>query len=436
MPRRPIDRRVLLKGTLGGVSASLALPLLEAMLPARAHAAPNQPKLFGVFYWANGIRKEQWVPATAGTAWELTPELTPLKNVREYVSPVTGMEVKDARFGHHSATVGMLSGTPCIDQSTAPGGANERTTFAAPSIDVVVSKHWESQTRLRSLELTALPNRYDEGTTYEQLSHNGPNSVNPAELSLTKAFDRLFGVKDPQANALAVRRSILDVVKEDAKALKKKVGTADQKRLDEHFEYVNALQRSLQSSAVVCTPPTRPADLTPNGANLSARFKVLTELTALALACDITRVFSLRLTPPADNTPLLGLSSGVHDLTHGEGGNQPQLHRCVVYAMEQFAVLLERLKATVDPTGQNLLDRLALLGTSDCQLGATHDNTDFPILIAGQAKGALKAGVHYRSPNAESSTKVLLTILKALDLPYTEFGTAQMRVTTTIPLLS
>ncbi|MBK7860314.1 MAG: DUF1552 domain-containing protein [Archangiaceae bacterium] len=436
MPRT-LSRRTLLRGASGAFSASLALPLLEAMIPRSASAADAAPKLFGVFFWANGIRKERWVPATTGTAWELTPELTPLSAVKRYVSPITGLEVKDSRMGHHCATGGMLSGTPVIDQSTAPGGENERSTFAKPSIDVVVSGHWQGQTRLRSLELTLLPNRYDEGTTYEQLSHNGPNDVNPAEISPAKAFDRLFGVVDPGAAAAAARRSMLDVLKTDTQALRAKVGVADQRRLDQHLEHVRALELQVKAPGMACTGLVRPADLSANGANLVNRFKAMTEIIALSLSCDLTRVFSISLSRPADNTvlPLGNVSTGTHDLTHGEGGDQPQVNRCATFAIEQLAWLLGRLQATASPTGVNLLDRAAILATSDCQLGNTHDNTEFPILLCGAANGALRAGTHYRSTTAESSTKVLLTMLQALGLPYSSFGTAQLAVSQALPAL-
>ncbi len=437
MGKTPIGRRTLLRGMAGGLGATLGLPLLEVMLEGKALAQSAAPKTFGIFYWANGVRVERWVPAATGTTWALTDELKPLAAVRDGVSVVSGMEVKDSRMGHHCATVGMLSGTPAIDQSTAPGGANERSTFAAPSLDVVVSRKWQGLTRLRSLELSVLPNRYDEGTTYEQLSHNGPNDVNPAELSPAKAFDRLFGVKDPGALVRAARASVLDAVAEDTRQLQGKLGAADKARMEQHFESIRALERQLASGPSACAAPVRPADLSISGANVPARFKAFTELIALALACDLTRVFSIRLTPPADNTvlPLSGISTGVHDLTHGEGGDQPQVHRCVVFAMEQLAVLLARLKATTDPTGANLLDRMALLATSDCQLGRDHSNKDFPILLAGKAGGALRTGVHYRSPSAESSTKVLMTLLQALDMPVSEFGAGALKVNQTVPTL-
>lgn len=427
-----LARRTLLKGLSGGVGAAVGLPLLEAMLGNRAHAQPAaSAKLFGIFFWANGVRAERWVPAATGATWALTEELMPLGPVKPLVSVVSGYEVKDSRFGHHCATAGMLSGSPCIDQATMPGGANERSTFSAPSMDVVVARAWAGKTRIRSLELSCLRNGYDEGTTYEQLSHNGPNDVNPAELSPAAAFDRLFAVQDPGSQVRLARASILDVLKQDTVALKAKLGASDKLRMDQHLENIRTLERQLQAAAPTCTTPARPANLTPTGANLVARFKAMSDLLSVALACDLTRVFSLRLTPPADNTvltlPGINNSSGMHDLTHNEGGNQPNVHAHVVFAMEQLAYLVGRLSATVDPLGKSLADRLAMLCTTDCQLGRDHNNSNFPVLLVGKAGGALKAGVHQRSTTNESSTKILITLLQALDMPVAQFGAGPLQ---------
>jgi Protein of unknown function (DUF1552) len=431
MPRPTrLARRTLLKGFSGGVGAAVGLPLLEAMVGSRAHAQAAAPaKLFGIFWWANGVRAERWVPAATGANWALTEELQPLAPVKSLISVVSGYEVKDSRFGHHCATAGMLSGFPCIDQATMPGGANERSTFSAPSMDVVAARAWAGKTRIKSLELSCLKNGYDEGTTYEQLSHNGPNDVNPAELSPAAVFDRLFAVQDPGSQVRLARASILDVLKQDTVALKAKLGAADKVRMDQHLENIRTLERGLQAAPQACTVPSRPANLTPTGANLVARFKAMSDLIAVALACDLTRVFSLRLTPPADNTVLTlpGISSGMHDLTHNEGGAQPNVHAHVVFAMQQLAYLVGRLAATVDATGASLTDRLAMLCTTDCQLGQTHDNTNFPVLLAGKASGALKAGVHQRSTTNESSTKILITLLQALEMPVAQFGAGPLQ---------
>jgi Protein of unknown function (DUF1552) len=392
------------------------------------------PKVFGVFYWANGVVLDQWVPSTTGANWALTPALQPLSALRNDLSVLSGLEVKDSRLGHHSATVGVLSGTPLINQSTRPGGEYERSTFAQPSIDMVVARHWLGQTRLRSLELAVLPNRYDEGTTYEQLSHNGPNDVNPAELSLVTAWTRLFGGPMIDNREQLARKSLLDNVLEDANRLRAKVGPKDRLRLDGHLESVRAIERQLSPGPGGCVGPPLPAELASSGATIERRLKVFADLIAVAVSCDLTRVFSIRLTPPADNTVLglPGITSGVHDLTHNEGGNQPQLQACVVFAMKQLAVFLARLKAVAEPTG-TLLERSVVLCTTDCQLGRSHDNTDFPILLAGSARGKLRPGQHVRSTNGETTSTVLLTLLQALDLPYTQFGTAEMATSRTVP---
>ncbi len=440
MSRFPIGRRTVLRSLTAGVGVSIGLPLLDIMLGTHAQAdALSARKLFGIVFWGNGIRAEKWVPAATSSQWSLSEELMPFAPVKDYLTVVSGMEVKDSRFGHHCATGGILSGTPVIDQHVLPGGDNERTTFGAPSLDVVVAREWAGKTRLKSLELTALKNSADEGTTIDQLSHNGPNDVNPAELSPSAVFDRLFRVQDPDDRVRSARASILDTVAADTVALKAKLGVADQARMDQHLESIRTLERQLQVAPKTCASPTRPDDLTPTGENLTARFQAMSDLLAVALACDITRVFSIRIIPPGGGYPgalgVPGISTGMHDLTHNEPGDQPQLHQCVVFLMKRFADLLTRFKDTTDATGVNLLDRMALLGTSDCQLGRDHNNAEFPILLAGKAGGKLRSNFHYRSSTAESSTKVLMTLLQSLDMPVTEFGAGALRVTEGIPEL-
>jgi hypothetical protein len=142
---------------------------------------------------------------------------------------------------------------------------------------------------------------------------------------------------------------------------------------------------------------------------------------ALALACDQTRVFSNYITYPVNNLLFEGASAGHHQLTHDEPGDQPEVNAIVKYLIEEFAYMVESLRAI--PEGDStLLDNCVVLGTSDVSYGRTHSLSEFPILLAGTAGGALKKGVHYRSASAENATRVPLTIARALGVQLSEFG--------------
>jgi len=176
------------------------------------------------------------------------------------------------------------------------------------------------------------------------------------------------------------------------------------------------------------TQPTKPS--TSGGEPIKATNKAMSDLIAMALACDQTRVFSVMFTGSVGYTVFsdIGITTGHHDLTHDEAGDQPQVQASTVYTMEQFAVLLAALKAIPEGAG-NLLDSCAILASSDTADGRDHSITNYPILIAGSAGGKLKyPSVHYKS-NGENTTMVLLSILRSVGLSLTEFGTGGGRVT-------
>jgi hypothetical protein len=147
------------------------------------------------------------------------------------------------------------------------------------------------------------------------------------------------------------------------------------------------------------------------------------QILAMALACDQTRVFSNMYSGSVSYTPysMVGASDGHHGLTHDEPGDQPIVHAITTYIVEQLAFMLEALRNVPEGDG-NLLDSCAILASSDTADGRGHTITDYPILVAGKAQGALvHPGVHFRS-SGQNTTRVLLSLLQAMDLPYTEFG--------------
>ena len=447
-----LDRRTLLRGVAGGMFASLALPTFEAMLNSHGTAYADGlplPKRFGVFFWGNGVRLKQWVPQKTGAAWDLSEELTPLAKVKEYVSVVSGMNIKSGNErGHHAGCVGILSGSPMISQD--PQGAPYASTFSAPSIDQVVATHLKPPTRFRSLEL-GVSRRVSgsEGTTLKYLSHNGPDNANPPEYSPAAMFKRLFGdgfvspgqkqVVDPR---LALRRSVIDAVRTDARALQQRLGATDRQRLDQHIESIRALEIQIQAIETALPPPSAcvapgaPADLTGDD-HLTAITDAMANLLALSLACDQSRIFSIQFSGSVGSTVYkeIGVTTEHHGITHDEPGDQPTVHAITVFIMKRFASFLEQLENTPEGTG-NLLDRCAILASSDTAEGQPHSISDYPILIAGGAGGSLvHPGIHYRSGTGENTSNALLTLLQAMDIDVTEFGNAAGKTTKTVAAL-
>jgi hypothetical protein len=450
MSQRFFNRRQMLRGLLGGAGVSVALPMLDGMLNTSGSAFADGtplPKRFGIFFWGNGVRLPQWNPVNSGAGFTLSPSLMPFAGVREYVSVVSGMNIKVPNSrGHHCGCVGVLSGHPMIPQD--PGSAGYASTFSGPSIDQVIAREIGKTTRFKSLEVAISRSVVTgEGTTLRYVSHNGPDNANPPEFDPQKLFTRVFGVgfEDPEVKRredlkVGLRRSVLDAVWTEAKTLQARVGTADRLRLDEHMSGIRALETRLASlppSAGACTLPTKPASSYPTDAGkepLKERMEAFSDLLALVMACDQTRVFSIQFSGSVGGTVFwqVGAGTGHHDLSHDEAGDQPTLQKTTVFTMQQLAYLLTKLKNTPEGTG-NLLDRTAILASSDTAHGREHTITDYPILVAGKAGGALKGGVHYRSSSGENTSKVLYSLARACDVPVTSVGGGAGLVSVGVP---
>jgi len=367
--------------------------------------------------------------------------------VKDYVNVVTGMNIKSGNErGHHSGLTGIMSGAALIAEPHP--NSNYVSTYSQPSIDQVAAGVIGTTTRFKSLEVGVSKKVVDgEGTTLHYLSHNGPDSFNPPEYNPVNVFNRLFGTDfvPPMGGTPVVdvtktlRKSVLDAVLADMNTLKGRVGATDKIRLDSHMNNVRSLENRLVSATPTLPPgstacvrpaqPTKPS--TSGGEPIKATNKAMSDLIAMALACDQTRVFSVMFSGSVGYTVFsdIGITTGHHDLTHDEAGDQPQVQASTVYTMEQFAVLLAALKAIPEGAG-NLLDSCAILASSDTADGRDHSITNYPILIAGSAGGKLKyPSVHYKS-NGENTTMVLLSILRSVGLSLTEFGTGGGRVTT------
>jgi hypothetical protein len=431
-----LDRRTFLRGMFGGTALSLALPPMEAMFghQGQAYASTGAlPKRFGLFFWGNGIILDQWTPANTGRDWTLSPLLEPLADVRDDVTLVTGYEVKVPNvIAHRSGPAGLFSGHASLLRG-------EDDTFAGPTLDQIIASELGGDTLFRSLELSV-------GSTTSGLSHNGPDSINPPEWDPAKVFDRLFGVHfrapgdepliDPK---LAVRRSVLDAVMQDATRLKRRLGQVDKTRLDQHMESVRNLELRVARmqedppSLAACIRPEEPLALPDieGREQLSERARLMADLTAMAFACDQTRVASLWYSDPFNDLLFPTAHAGHHQLTHDEPGDQPQVQAIVRQIVSDYAYLVDKLRSIPEGDG-TLLDNCAILGTTDCSQGRTHQLDEYPILIAGRAGGALQTGFHHRSETKDNASKVSLSLLRAMGVPATSFGSEDAYTTDVI----
>ena len=442
--RRSFQRRNFLRGMAFGTPIVVGLPLLEYLLNENGDAFAQGeplPRRFGVFFWGNGrgVDASRWNPAQIGTTWEPSPQLLPLLPYKSYLNVVSGMRVRlsNSPQGHHKGTVGIMTGADFITQEA--GSAPYRSTFAGPSIDQTIAKAIGTQTVFGSLEL-GISERLikGEGTSLQFLSHNGPDSGNPAEYDPVALFDRIFkdlpmdgqNMPDPTLikNATEMKQSVLDSIVDDIGALKQRVGTRDKVRLDQHLSNIRDIEKRLGGATaptIQCSTPTRPGAIVKNpaGEPFVERMAGLSDVLALALACDATRVFTIHFSGSAAGPVFhpLGLDRGNHDLSHEGEAAQDELDRSTTWTMEQLGVLLGKLEGAVEGDS-NLLKQSAILVSSDTSDGAAHSVDDYPILIAGSGGGYFKnPGVHHQEKGG-NSTQVLLSCVRAMGIPATEFG--------------
>jgi len=428
--RRPLSRRTMLRGALGGSAVALALPALEAMLNTHgdAHADGTElPRRFVTWFFGNGVALVDPANPAAGLRfaptetgeYALTPQLAALENVKEYCSILSGFEINAAaehRRGHHDGVAGFFSGYPFIELEA--NGAPYASKFGGPSIDQVVAAEIGDQTFLPSIEL-AISKRVitGEGPTLQYMSHKGPDEPLPQIFDPREAWERMFGsFSVPDDPEKPTRLSVLDAVSEDVKRLQSRVGAADRQRLEAHLSSVALLRAQIDAMPPACTLPLQPnqdnedIDGSEQLAEVNA---VMSDLLALAFRCDITRVASVQFSGSVAYTVFseLGQSMGHHEMTHDSTQNE-NVDQATIYTIGQFAYLLEALKNT-DEGGLNLLDNSCLLLSSDAASGLTHSVFDQPCIVAGGGGGALvHPGIHYRSPSAENNSDILLACLQ------------------------
>lgn len=470
--KHALSRRALLRGVAaGGIGAAVGLPMLEAMLNGNGDALAAGgplPKRFGEWYWGNGVVAKNWFPTATGAGWQLSPLLMPFAKVKSYVSVVSGTVVYityqvSGHFGSLQAITSGVVGTP-------QGGLNY--AYAGKSMDQLIADKIGTTTRFKSLHLGVAStdtSDADFGAVAKSISHNGPNSPNLPEYNPIALYDRVFGTGFTPGGAtgtpapvasvtLATRRSVLDLVAADTKALQLRLGAADKRRLDQHLQGVLDLEKQLTDlptmttpgTGATCTAPKRPASAYPALDAQQIQWEPLddaqNELLIFALTCDQTRVFTYRFSPANDFTVYPGFptfkidptttdtGTSMHAYTHYEGGDQPNVQKCVLFAMTRLAKFLERLMAVQEGTG-TLLDSCAILGFTECTEGRGHNaynQPGIPMLVAGRAGGSLIfPGIHYKSPmqgDAAGETRgrnvsaVPLTLMQAVGAGITTFG--------------
>lgn len=430
--RRRLDRRTFLRGA-GGLA--LALPFLDAM--AGSASAVDFPKRFVVFFTGLGTVKQAWQPTGTETSFELGEILAPLSPYRDKLLVIEGIDMESAHHGPgdpHQQGIGQaLTGTELQEGTLFPYACNPAAHVGwggGISVDQFLAAKLGERTKLSSLELGV---QVQYANVSSRVSYLGPGQPVPPEDDPRAAFDRLFLdlSSDPADldRRRALRRQVLGSVMEDYGSLARTLGGDDRQKLEQHLGAVNEIEKRLDAPGLLggaCALPELgdPLDVYAND-NFPAIGRLQTDLLAMALACDLTRVASIQwsATQAGKVFTWLGQSDTHHALSHSnvsDPDKQQQLIDIGRWQAEQLAYLLGKLDAVQEGTG-TLLDNTLVLWCTDISQGQSHARRDMPYVLAGGAGGALRTGRYLRY-DGDPHNNLLVTLCNAMGVDVSTFG--------------
>ena len=426
--KRSLARRTFLRGA----GAALALPLLDAMVPALTPivrtAAATQRRL-GFVYVPHGVIMDQWTPK-ADAGLELTTILKPLEPFRNSLVVVSNLQRVEASSNHAVSSGCWLTGV-------SPKRTDGPDFQAGTSVDQLVAKQIGQDTPFPSLELatedfTGLLGACDPGYScayMNTLNWQTPTTPLPMEINPRVVFERMFGggrTADERLARMRTDRSILDFVKDDLRALESGLGTKDRLRLDEYTEHVREIERRIErSERQAHEQPDVPAEPVGVPESYEAHVALMFDLLAIAYQADLTRVFTFMLAREVSQRtyPNLGVTEPHHSISHH--GNRPEAiagHTKVnVYHMTLFANFLERLRATPDGDG-SLLDHSLIVYGSGMSDGNGHTGGPLPMAVVGGGAGQLKGNRHIVLPAQTPQANLLLSVAQAFGVEDERFG--------------
>ena len=434
--KKALPRRTFLRG----VGATLALPLLDAMVPAMTAqtATPAAPvRRLGFVFVPMGCDGTRWTPPGKDKLEELSPILSPLAPVKEHVTVLSNMELQNAYPGTHS------SSNAAFLSAARPKHTESNDYYLGTTVDQIAAKQLGRETQLPSLELAMdmlqTVGQCDNGfaCVYQNnLSWSSPTTPLPAEAHPRLVFESLFGEGGSPADreaALRRRASLLDFVKEDIDQLGKTLGPADRARLDEYLESVRDVERRIQKATKSVKANPLPDLDRPMGAPASYadHARLMFDLQVLAWQGDVTRVITFQLARETSNRtyPEVGVPDPHHPLSHH--GNDPakiaRMAKVNQFHVSLFAEFIGKLKATKEGSG-TLLDHSVVLYGSGMGNPNVHDHTNLPILVAGGAGGGLKGGRHIRFNKAIPLANLHLTLLDKVGVRLDKFADSSGKV--------
>lgn len=425
-----LDRRTILKG----LGASLSLPMLDIMRPARAAETAAAPVRLAWVFFPNGTNAERWLPKGTGKDWALTPSLEPLAecrqdfNVLKGLAQVNAQSLGDGPGDHARSAAAFLTGAHPYKTS----GSKIRVGRSA---DQIAADTYGRATRLASIELGTEEGR-DAGSCDSGYSCAYSNNISwrsdslptGKEIQPKSAFARLFGTStDGDARQLSMKASILDFVNDQRKHLASHVGADDARKLDEYFSSIRDIEQRISRFTTPVVLPPGTVEPSEKPSDSTEHIRLMYDLMILAFRTDTTRIATFMLANEGSNRafPMIEVKDGHHQLSHHENNeeNIAKIAKIDRYYSEQFAYFLKRMRETTDGDG-NLLDNSLILYGGAITDGNRHDHHDLPILLAGRGGRSITTGQALEFPQYTPLNNLFRTMLDTVGADTGNFGDA------------
>jgi hypothetical protein len=425
--KKYLPRRTFLRG----MGTAIALPLLDAMIPARtalAQTAANPTPHLGFIYFPHGAIMGQWTPKTEGSNFELSPILKPLAPFQKQLTVVSGLANRPAVSpAVHAITPGTW--LSCVHPRAS------QDPYGGPTVDQIAAQHIGQDTPFPSLEVATEVHGgggscdRDFGCSYAgTISFRTPSNPLPMENDPRKLFQRMFGQGDTPEERKRISKqysSVLDLVSQEAADLQRTLGPQDRAMVSDYLDTVREIERRVEKMDArdlshVNIPDT-PGGIPPT---FEAHINLLFDLIAVAYQANMTRVFAFMMAAEVSGLTYnqIGVSDAFHPLSHhnNEQAKMDKLVKIQTYHTDIFAKFLTKLQKMPDGDG-TMLDHSLILYGSNMSNSNAHNHDPLPTALVGGWK-SVKGGQHLKYPDQTPLANMLLTILDRAGVPEEKFG--------------
>ena len=433
--KKHLSRRTFLQGTFG---AAMALPLLDAMVPAltaQSKTAAASPFRFGAIYMPNGVFPETWHPTTYGADFEFKPVMQPLEPFRDQLVTISKMKAPWGESVHLGASSAFLNGTGPVGSRDDSGDAFGKIQ-SKKTMDQYIADAVTGDAPLRSLEVGTEDMGTAAGacdgfpcTFFNALSWRDDFSPLPIGINPRVTFERMFGetgTAEQRSKRLKERQSLLDSVLAESTQLRGKLGPSDRAILDEYLGNIRQVEQQLDRMEsrlnTITGTPEAPLGL-PEA--FDDHMSVTYDLMHLAFQGDISRVFTFMIGHEASDRGYahIGIPETHHSISH-HGNDAEKLAKYAkigTYQIVKLGEFLDKLKATKDGDG-NLLDHSMVYWGSGMSNGNQHDRNNPPAVVVGGAHGRLKGNRHVEAKQDEPTANLLLAMCQIAGAEIDKFG--------------